>query len=100
MTSSSSTDRASLLTYLVFAFVAISSFTSTTALPTYEPETKLSASSVQPLDIPADDGDYTWMSYTEKMALGVFGRIPGLEGEHLDTLMWAMLTKVIIVLAL
>jgi hypothetical protein len=66
---------------LVLALVAISSLTSTTALPTHSPETASPVSSLEPLDTQADDGDYTWLSYTEKMALGVFGRFPGLEGE-------------------
>ncbi|KAJ9111580.1 hypothetical protein QFC20_002555 [Naganishia adeliensis] len=52
------------------------------ALPTYSTATSESDRPVSPaeqLGMPADDGDYTWLSYTEKMAMGVFGRIPGAE---------------------
>lgn len=76
--------RSSLLACLVLALVALSSFTTTVALPTYSTATSESDRPVSPaeqLGMPADDGDYTWLSYTEKMAMGVFGRIPGAEGE-------------------
>lgn len=81
-------NRNSIMGFLILALVTLSSLTTITALPTYNTATTESERPVSPAEQlgTQDDGDYTWLSYTEKMAMGVFGRIPGVEGEHCDPL--------------
>lgn len=68
----------------VLAAFALSSLTSISAIPTASNFGNVVERS------PADDretgsavvqADYGWLSYTEKMAMGFFGQIPGLEGQ-------------------
>ena len=68
----------------VLAAFALSSLTLISAIPTaFDLNTVVERS-------PADDretgpavvqADYDWLSYTEKMAIGLFGQIPGLDGK-------------------
>lgn len=79
-----------LIGLFLLSILAISSWTTVTALPTTHEVVALASSSavrtstIQEVAAPVDDASddsLSMQSYTEKMATGLFGRIPGLEGQ-------------------
>jgi hypothetical protein len=72
------------LRFVVLAVLALSSLTFISAIPTkfdIVPTGEGSPSEAHQAVSSTVEEDYGWLSYTEKMAIGVFGRIAGLDGE-------------------
>lgn len=73
-----------MLRFVLLAVLALSSLTFISAIPTrhdFRPIGEGSSLKEEQTVPSADQEEYGWLSYTEKMAMGAFGRIPGLDGE-------------------